>query len=179
MHETAEDLAALQALLDRSYAAAGHHLLDVHTPPRRIPAGDLAGRLQGMCLLVLATVTADGRPLTGPVDGIFYRGHFYFSSSPQSVRLRHIARRPQVSATHLPAEEFAVVVHGRAERVDLTAPGQQGFRQCLLGIYVPRYGPEWEVWLGQEVGYYYRIDAQRMFGFLMDEPDPAPGPEAG
>ena len=27
MHETAEDLAALQELLDRSYAAAGAHLL--------------------------------------------------------------------------------------------------------------------------------------------------------
>ncbi|MGH2718280.1 MAG: pyridoxamine 5'-phosphate oxidase family protein [Actinomycetota bacterium] len=179
MHETEEDLTALQALLDRSYAGAGLHLLDIHTPPRRLPAGGVAERLQGMCLLVLATVTGDGRPLTGPVDGIFYRGALYFSSSPQSVRLRHIARRPQVSATHLPAEEFAVVVHGRAERIDLSAPDQEGFRSCLLDVYLPRYGAEWEAWLAREVGYYYRIDAERMFAFLMDEPNPTIGLDAG
>ncbi|HLH29069.1 MAG TPA: hypothetical protein VKW77_09135, partial [Acidimicrobiales bacterium] len=120
-------------------------------------------------------VTADGRPLTGPVDGIFYRGAFHFSSSPESVRLRHIARRPQVSATHLPSEEFAVVVHGRAEPIDLGDPEQAGFRHCLLGIYVPRYGPEWETWMAQEGARYYRIEAQRMFDFLMDDPDPTPG----
>lgn len=178
MDETEGDLAAMQALLDRSYAGAGSHLLDIHTPPRRLPAAGVVERLQGMCLLVLATVTADGRPRTGPVDGVFFRGSFYFGSSPESVRLRHIARRPQVSATHLPAEEFAVVVHGRAEPVDLTAPDQEGFRQCLLRVYVPLYGPEWEAWLGQEHGHYYRIEAERMFAFLMDEPNPTPGLEA-
>lgn len=51
MFETAEDVNALQQLLDRSYQAAGPHLLRIRT-------------------------------------------------------------RPQVSATHLPGEEFAVAVHG-------------------------------------------------------------------
>ena len=32
MRETPEEIAALQALLDRSYAAAGPHLLRIHTP---------------------------------------------------------------------------------------------------------------------------------------------------
>jgi hypothetical protein len=48
-------------------------------------------------LLPLATVTADQRPLVGPVDGIFYRGSFYFGSAPDSIRFRHIRARPQVS----------------------------------------------------------------------------------
>ena len=74
MHETPEDLAALQELIDRSYASAGEHLLRIHSPERRLSAEQLAERLQGMCLLSLATVTADGRPIVGPVDGIFYRG---------------------------------------------------------------------------------------------------------
>ena len=43
-----------------------------------------------MRLLALATVTADGRPIVGPVDGIFYRGAFWFGSAPDSVRFRHI-----------------------------------------------------------------------------------------
>jgi hypothetical protein len=86
VHETPADLAALQDLLDRSYATAGHHLLSIITPDRRLSAEQLADRLTGMCLLALATVTADGRPIVGPVDGIFFRGAFHFGSSPDSVR---------------------------------------------------------------------------------------------
>src|SRR6266511_3334069 len=53
-----------------------------HNTQRRLSAEDLTSRLQGMCLLALATVTRDCRPLIGPVDGIFYSGAFYFGSSP-------------------------------------------------------------------------------------------------
>lgn len=166
MHETAEDLAALQDLLDRSYAAGGSHLLSIHEPGRRLSAAQVADRLQGMCLLALATVTADCRPLVGPVDGIFYGGSFHFGSSPSSVRLRHLRRRPQVSATHLPSEELAVTVHGRAVPVDVRAPESAGFRQAVLGIYVPTYGQDWEQFLDSE-SEYWRIQADRMFTFHM------------
>ncbi|MEJ7804051.1 MAG: pyridoxamine 5'-phosphate oxidase family protein [Candidatus Limnocylindria bacterium] len=70
----------------------------------------MAEQLIGMRLLTLATVTADGRPIAGPVDGIFFRGAFHFGSAPDSVRFRHIGARPQVSATHLPGEQLAVTV---------------------------------------------------------------------
>src|SRR5271166_2522253 len=100
-------------------------------------AEHLTRQLTGMRLLTLATVTSDGRPLTGPVDGIFYRGAFHFGSSSDSVRFAHIARRPQVSATHLPGEELAVTVHGRAVPIDLGAPEQAGFREALLEVYLP------------------------------------------
>ncbi len=163
MHETPEDIAALQDLLDRSHAAGGPHLRSIITEERRVPAADLVERLQGMCLLVVATTTADGRPLTGPVDGIFYRGAFHFGSSPDSTRLRHLRARPHVSATHLPGEEFCVTVHGRAAPVDIADPG---FRQTLLDIYVPRYGPEWEQFLDGGPRY-VRIQADKMFTFHM------------
>lgn len=164
VHESPAELACLQELLDASYAAAGEHLLGIHTPDRRLDAEQVAHRLQGMCLLALATVTADGRPLVGPVDGIFFRGEFYFGSSLVSVRHRHIQRRPQVSAVHLPGEEWAVTVHGRATLVDLEDERNHGFRQTLLDIYVPRYGPEWERFLAGGV-FYARIVAERMFAF--------------
>jgi nitroimidazol reductase NimA-like FMN-containing flavoprotein (pyridoxamine 5'-phosphate oxidase superfamily) len=161
MHETPEDIRALQALLDRSYASAGRHLRSIATPERRVDAEELVKRLTGMCLLVLATVTADGRPIAGPVDGVFYRGSFHFGTAPDSVRYRHLRARPHVSATHLPAEEFAVTVHGRAVPVDVRAPG---LREALLEVYVPRYGPEWEEFLdGGPV--YTRIEADRIFTF--------------
>jgi nitroimidazol reductase NimA-like FMN-containing flavoprotein (pyridoxamine 5'-phosphate oxidase superfamily) len=166
MHETEDDLARLQDLIDRSYASAGEHLLSIHTPERRLSAEQVAERLTGMSLLALATVTADGRPIVGPVDGIFYRGAFHFGSSPDSARFRHIRARPQVSATHLPGEELAVTVHGRAEVLDLRAEESAGFRQALLDIYVPRYGAEWEEFIDSGP-LYARIDAERMFTFAM------------
>jgi hypothetical protein len=168
VHETDEDLQALQALLDRSYRVAGDHLRRITTPERRVAAGELAARLQGMCLLALATATEDGRPLVGPVDGIFYRGAFHFGSSPDSVRFRHIRRRPAVSATHLPGEEFAVTVHGRAVPIDLGSPEQAGFRATLLEVYVPRYGPEWESSFLDAGPAYARIEAEKMFSFAMN-----------
>lgn len=167
MHETQPDLEALQEILDRSYANAGSHLLSIHTPERRLRAERLAELLTGMRLLVLATVTADGRPITGPVDGIFYRGSFHFGSSPDSVRFTHIRARPRVSATHLPGEELAVTVHGRAIPIELGGEENAGFRQTLLDVYVPRYGETWATEFLDSGPAYARIDAERMFAFGM------------
>ena len=165
MNETEKDLEELQELLDRSYARAGKHLLEVITPARRLTARDLCARLSGMRLLTLATMTADGRPLSGPVDGVFFRGAFHFGSSPDSVRIRHVSRRPHVSATHLPGEELSVTVHGRAVLLDMRAQENAGLRQVLLEIYTPRYGASWEDFLDASVR--VRIDAARMFTFQM------------
>jgi nitroimidazol reductase NimA-like FMN-containing flavoprotein (pyridoxamine 5'-phosphate oxidase superfamily) len=167
VHESPDDVAMLQELLDRSYANAGEHLLRIHTPERRLNAEQLVELLTGMRLLVLATVTADGRPIAGPVDGIFYRGAFYFGSSPDSVRFAHIRLRPSVSATHLPGEELAVSVHGRATPIDIAGDDDAGFRQTLLDVYVPRYGPVWATEFLESGPLYARIDADRIFGFSM------------
>ena len=168
MYETTADLAALQELLDRSAAAAGRHMRDIITPERRLRAAAVCAQLTGMRLLALATVTADGRPLVGPVDGIFYRGAFHFGSSPDSVRFRHIRHRPDVSATYLPGEHLAVTVHGRATVIDVKTREHAGFRQALLGVYVPRYGPQWEEFLDSGP-VYARIDANRMFTYHADD----------
>jgi hypothetical protein len=165
MHETPEDLTALQDLLDRSYSAAGRHLRSIHTPERRLTAEQVCERLTGMRLLTLATVTADGRPITGPVDAFLVRGAFHFGSAPDSVRLRHIDARPQVSATHLPGEELAVTVHGRAVAAD-TSEGSL-LRRVLLDYYVPRYGESWGEML-ESGARYVRIEAERLFTFPMD-----------
>lgn len=176
MRETPADVAALQALLDRSFAAAGSHLLGISTPERRLSAEQVVERLTGMRLLALATVTADGRPIVGAVDGIFFRGAFHFGTAPDALRWRHITARPHVSATHLPGEELAVTVHGRAIGVDIGDPANVEFRQTLLDVYVPRYGDAWEQFLDSGV-VYARIEAERMFTFEMD-PETVTLPEA-
>ena len=160
MRETAEDLAALQALLDRSYETAGAHLQRIHTPDRRLTAEQVAKRLQGMCLLSLATVSSDGRPFVGPVDSVFMHGAFHFGSAPDSLRFRHIRRRPWVSATHVPGEHLAVTVHGRAVEVDVGAAEGAELRQTLLDVY----GASFDKFLDSGVAY-ARIEADRIFTY--------------
>jgi nitroimidazol reductase NimA-like FMN-containing flavoprotein (pyridoxamine 5'-phosphate oxidase superfamily) len=162
MHESLEDIDRVQDLLDRSYAEAGAHLLGIHTPQRRLTAADLAERLLGMRLLVLATVSSAGRPVTGPVDSVFHRGFFYFGTSPEAVRWRHLRQNPAVSATHLPSEDWAVIVHGTAVPVDTRRADPGGLRATLLEVYTPRYGPQWEEFLDSGP-VYARIEADRMF----------------
>src|SRR5687767_9567765 len=135
MRETKADLEAMQDLLDRSYDAGGAHLHRIHTPERRLTADQVAERLTGMCLLALATATADGRPIVGPVDGIFFRGSFHFGSAPDSVRFRHIKARPHVSATHLPGEHLAVTVHGRAVTLDILGDEHEALRDAYREVY--------------------------------------------
>jgi hypothetical protein len=67
----------------------------------------------------------------------------------------------------MPGEELAVTVHGRALEIDQRAPSEAGFRACLLEIYTPRYGPEWEHEFLDTGPVYARIDADRMFAFAM------------
>jgi uncharacterized pyridoxamine 5'-phosphate oxidase family protein len=168
MHETPDELAALQRLLDESAAAAGPHLRSIITEDRRLTSEQLCLRLQGMCLLVLATVTSDGRPLVGPVDGYLIHGSFFFSSARTSVRMRHLQARPAVSATHLPDEELAVTVHGRAELFELSDARHAELRRAMLEHYLPMQGPEFETWLDGADAIGARIDAQKMFTFSAD-----------
>lgn len=163
MHENATDLADLQTLLDRSIASAGPHLASIFTEERRLTAVQVVERLPGMRLLTLATVTATGEPRTAPVDGLFYRGRFWFGSAENSARFRHIRARPAVSATHLPGESLAVIVHGQGRLIDVNADEMAGFRAYCLDVY----GPGWMDW--GPPGQYARIDAERMFTFSMPQ----------
>src|SRR5262249_51808613 len=138
-----------------------------HDPERRLDAAGIADRLTGMVLLALATVSTAGKPVVGPVDGVFLRGSFHFGSAPDSARARHIAARPWVRATHPPRQELAVTVHGRALPVDVGAPEGAELRQALLEIYVPRYGESWETDFLDSGVAYWRIESERIFAFHM------------
>jgi hypothetical protein len=156
VHETPADLTDLDRLLDASHDAAGAHLRAIFEDDRRIRAAELVGLLTGVQILSLATVTADCRPIAGAVDGLFFRGRFYFGSAPESVRFAHLRQRPHVSATHLRGEELAVVVHGVALEIDPHAPEHEAFRALLEETY-----PGWSEWASASP--YARIDPAKMF----------------
>jgi nitroimidazol reductase NimA-like FMN-containing flavoprotein (pyridoxamine 5'-phosphate oxidase superfamily) len=177
VHETQDDLVELQGLLERSFANAGSHLLSIFDPTRRLDAPQLSETLMGMRLLNLSTVTAKGEPRVGPVDGHFHRGHFYFGSSPESFRFKHIRVRPAVSAAHTVGEQLAVIVHGTATIIDVTSPDQDAFRAQLMETYgrnpafteyLQKQRMDWDDWFGGAL--YARIDAEKMFTFHSSSP---------
>ena len=179
MLETADEIADLQRLLDRSAASAGAHLRGIITGERRLGAEGLCRRLQGMRPLTVATVTADGRPLAGPVDGYFLHGTFWFGSGRGSVRMRHLAARPAVSATHTHGEALAVTVHGRAELFEIAGPECAELRRAMLDHYLPLQGPRFETWLDELDGLAARIEPEKMFTFHLDERAEPPAAGAG
>jgi hypothetical protein len=143
VQETPDDLAALQGLLDASLGGAGTHLRAIFDEAHRLPASELVGLLDGINVLDVATVTATGEPRVAPVDGIFYRARWYFGSSPESARFRHLRRRPAVSACLTRGESLAVIVHGQAALISLDDPVHADFAATLFALYIPRYGPQW------------------------------------
>ncbi len=97
MFETSEDLEALQQLLDASYGRAGAHLRSIWGEETRLDAEALSTELAGVQVLDLATVTPRGEPRAAPVDGLFFRGQFWFGSAESSARFRNIRANPAVS----------------------------------------------------------------------------------
>lgn len=156
MRETTTDLQQLQALLDASYASAGPHLSEIHQPRARLSAEEVAQRLTGMRVFVVATVSRDGRPFTGPVDGFLYRGAVHFGTSAQALRARHLRRSPKVSATYVEGETLVVTVHGQARPLDL-----RGEDAGFADLTREHYGQGWDGW--EELPAAYAIDAEKMF----------------
>lgn len=140
-HHTATDLAWLQRHLDDSYRRAGPHLLGIHTAAARVPAQELVRRLPGMHVMVVASVSRDGRPFTGPVDAFLHHGRVHFGTSPSALRARHLRRHPAVSVTFVEGERLVLTVHGRARALDLDG-GDRGFADRLRD----HYGGDWDEW---------------------------------
>jgi len=177
MHETPDDLIHLQALLDRSAAAEGSHMRTILTPETRLTAEQLVARLGGMRLLSLATVTRAGEPRNAPVDGFFYRGAFWFGSSPHSFRFRHIRQRSQVSATYLEGEEFSVIVHGHATIVDQESDEFAGFAQYATDVYGDWWPTQMIAWREEwgEPAPYARINATHLYVYARPPEAPSGG----
>lgn len=121
--ETADELASLDTLLHVSFERAGAHLTGIISPDRRLSAADLSRYLVGVRHLVVATVTAAAEPRCSAVDGLFIHGHFWFSTSAQSIKAGHLEHRTAVSAAHVVGDDVGVFVHGRA-RVVHGGPGE-------------------------------------------------------
>ena len=136
MYETDDDLAAVQDLLDASFARANSHLKGIWGEETRLSAGELSAELTGVQVLDLGTVTKAGAPRVAPVDAFLYRGSFWFGSSPYSQRFINIRQNPEVSgAITRGLETFLVIVHGTAVETDPRGPEAEGFARMPREIY--------------------------------------------
>jgi hypothetical protein len=132
VHETDDDVAALQDLLDRSRAGSGEHLRQAFGPP--LSAAELVAALSGIFEMHLAVVTSAGAPLVAPVDGFLLRGRVCVGLPPASVRTGLVRRDPRVSASFI-GERCSFIVHGSVVEVD-----DDLFDSTATELYVAQYG---------------------------------------
>jgi general stress protein 26 len=117
VHETDEELRELDALLDRSFASAGPHLIDIISEDRRLSASDLSRYFVGVKHVVVATTTAGGEPRCSAVDVLLVHARLWFSTSSTSVKIAHLERRPALSVAHVVGDDVGVFAHGAARIV--------------------------------------------------------------
>ncbi len=160
MRETADDLTALQALLDRSFERASEHLRSIMTVPRRMTAPRLVAELPSPAVLNIASVTARGEPRLSAVDGHFFHGRWYFTTSGESPKARQLAARPSISASWTPRDGCGVFCHGTVAQLEA---GDE--RQMIIDHFAETYGQSPEEF---GIGIFYgRIDPTWMVGFAM------------
>jgi general stress protein 26 len=160
--ETEAELDALQELLERSRSGATEHLRGIIDDQRALSARDIAGLLQSMKVLSLATVTARGEPRISAVDGHFLHGTWTWSTDGPSAKARHLAARPAVSVAHIDNEELAVFAHGAAEQLGTADP----LRDETLAHWTAHYGSSPLEW-GEDIRV-YRLKPTWIVGFASD-----------
>ena len=159
MHETSQDLADLQRLMDASYAGSTSHLREIVAGDHRLDARQVVDALTGMKVLSLATVTAAGEPRVSAVDGHFLRGRWTFGTDGRAAKARHVQARPAVSAAHVDGERLGVFCHGRAVRL---GPDDSEW-EPTISHWSDHYGSDPTTW-GEDVRM-YRIEPTWLVGY--------------
>lgn len=154
MHETAQELKQLQALLDASLTRSTSHLRSIVTG-RTMTAERLTETLTGMCTLALSTVTAKGEPRVSGADGHFLHGTWVFGTAREAAKARHLAARPAASVAHLRGEDLGVFTHGTVENLNPLDGEQAPDWPDLLAYLKDFYGPAAFDWDTEVV--YYRL----------------------
>ena len=118
MHETPDELTALDRLLTESLHRSTEHLRSIVTEGERtLDAAETCRCSTGMRTLSLATVTARGEPRISGVDGHFLHARWVFTTSGTSAKVRHLRSRPAVSVAHLVGDDLGVFCHGQVEEL--------------------------------------------------------------
>jgi hypothetical protein len=165
MHETPEELATLQQLIDASFAAASDHLRAIMEPQRRLTAERIIAEVPSPAVLNVATVTRRGEPRLSALDGHFLHGRWYVTTAGNSPKAKQIAARSAVSASYTPRDGYGIFCHGDATMVE----GDE--RQMLIDHCTRVYGRSPETF-GEGIAY-VRIQPKWFVGFAFSEDEMA------
>ena len=135
MYETEDELASLQALIERSMAAASPQLRSTAPEGRRLSAAQLVDVLRGKAQMAVGTVSASGEPRVSPLDVLLMHGRFYFCTSARAAKVGHLRRRPAVSLAYVDSDVVGVTVHGTATLHEWGAPRFAELDREFLAVY--------------------------------------------
>ena len=160
MRETAKELAALQALIDRSFKRTGPHMKAIIHPGKySLNAKQVVKLLDGMKTVAVAAPAPNGDPLVAPMDGWFLHGKFFFSSGGDSIRVKGLRKRPRASIAYFEGEKFLINAHGP---VVLMFKGHPEVDE-IDETFKKHYGGSAFDW--SDEGVYVRLDADRFFTY--------------
>jgi hypothetical protein len=165
VHETSDELARLQALLDASLSRSTAHLRSIVTD-RTMTAGQLTQVLDGMCTLALSTVTAKGEPRISGADGHFLHGTWHFGTARTAAKARHLAARPAASVAHMRGEDLGVFAHGTVQPLNPADGEAAADWPELLAYFQDFYGADAFDWENEVT--YYRLQPHWMTVYAPD-----------
>jgi hypothetical protein len=136
-----DEVAALQALIDRSVRTATPSVGDsVAYPERQMSAVEFAEFWQSVRLVAMATVGEGGRPHLAPVHATLSGTTLRLVIYDNTVRRADLARNPRVAFSTWRADGAAAIVYGRAREVEGSLrparPGRIGKARQVVEIEV-------------------------------------------
>lgn len=144
MDESPETMAALQALIDRSYSTAGPVIQRGHPPDWRMSATEFVaywteGRPEGQMsiigrMAVISTASATGAVHAVPLDPILRDGRFYLPTSRDSRRLRDHFANPRCAISSCDGPYRTLVVYGTARITNETYRASDGEELILVEV---------------------------------------------
>jgi len=137
---TADELTALQRLLDRSIATASPAVADsVAYPPRQMTAAELVEFWRQTRLVAMATVGPAGQPHVAPVHAELAGTTLRLAVYDDAVRRHDLAHNPRVAFTTW-RDGAVAICYGRVREVPGSLrearPGQSGKARRVVDIVV-------------------------------------------
>lgn len=137
---TVEELAALQALIDRSVRTATPAVSDsVAYPERQMTAVELVDFWRSTRLVAMSTVGGHGQPHVAPVHAELVGTTLRVAVYEDAVRRRDMARNPRVAFTTW-RDGAAVIAYGRAREIPGSIrearPGRSGAPRRIVTVEV-------------------------------------------
>ena len=138
---TEPDLAALQAILDRSTRTATPAVADsLAYPERQMTAAEFVEFWKSVRLVAMATVGPGGQPHVAPVHAEIAGPSLRLLVYTNTVRRDDVARNPRVAFTTWRPDGAAAIVFGRAREVPGSErdarPGRSGKPRRVVEMQV-------------------------------------------